>query len=51
MTKEQLNNNKQELKDYIYNRKWLEERLKDIQERKSILDKITTTLSDMPKRK
>lgn len=49
MTKEQLNKNKQELKDYIYNKKWIEGRLKDIEERRYILDKITTTLSDMPK--
>jgi hypothetical protein len=49
MTKEQLNKNKQELKDYIYNKKWIEGRLKDIEERKSLLNKITTTLSDMPK--
>ena len=51
MTKEQLNKSKQELKDYIYNKKWIEERFNDIQERRSILEKITTTLSDMPKRK
>ncbi len=49
MTKDQLNKNKQELKDYIYNKKWIEGRLKDIEERRYILDKITTTLSDMPK--
>lgn len=49
MTKEELNKNKQELKDYIYNKKWIEERLEDIKERRTLLDKITTTLSDMPK--
>ena len=49
MTKEELNQNKQELKDYIYNRKWIEERLEDIKERRSLLDKITTTISDTPK--
>lgn len=49
MTKEELNRNKQELKDYIYNKKWIEERLEDIKERRTLLDKITTTLSDMPK--
>ena len=49
MTKEELNKNKQELKDYIYNKKWIEGRLEDIQERRSLLDKITTTISDMPK--
>lgn len=49
MSKEELNKNKQELKDYIYNKKWIEERLEDIKERRSLLDKITTTLSETPK--
>lgn len=49
MSKEKLINSKQELKDYIYNKKWIEGRLEDIKERRSLLDKITTTLSDMPK--
>ena len=47
--KKDLNKSKQELKDYIYNKKWIEERLEDILERRSLLDKITNTLSDMPK--
>lgn len=42
---------KQELKDYIYNKRWLEEKLEDIKERKSLINNITATLSDMPKRK
>lgn len=49
MNREDLNKSKQELKDYIYNKKWIEERLEDIKERRTLLDKITTTLSDMPK--
>lgn len=49
MTREDLNKSKEELKDYIYNKKWIEGRLEDIRERRSLLDKITTTLSDMPK--
>ena len=49
MNREELDKSKQELKDYIYNKKWIEERLEDIKERRSLLDKITTTLSDMPK--
>lgn len=49
MNKEKLMKSKQELKDYIYNKKWIEERIEDIKERRSLLDKITTTLSDMPK--
>lgn len=51
MSKDELNKKKQELKDYIYNKRWIDERLEDIKERRSLLDKITTTLSDMPKRK
>lgn len=49
MNREDLDRSKQELKDYIYNKRWIEERLEDIKERRSLLDKITTTLSDMPK--
>lgn len=49
MNKDRIFEAKQELKDYIYNKKWIEERLEDIKERKSLLDKITTTISDMPK--
>ena len=49
MNKEVLNKSKQELKDYIYDKRWIEERLEDIKERRSLLDKITKTLTDMPK--
>lgn len=49
MTREDLEKAKQELKDYIYEKKWIEERLEDIKERRSLLDKITNTLSDIPK--
>lgn len=49
MNREDIEKNKQELKNYIYDKKWIEERLEDIKERKSLLYKITTTLSDMPK--
>ena len=49
MNREVLDRSKQELKDYIYNKKWIEERLEDIKKRRSLLDKITKTLSDMPK--
>ncbi len=47
--KEDLEKAKQELKDYIYEKRWIDERLEDIKERKSLLDNITSTLSDMPK--
>lgn len=49
MNREILDKSKQELKDYRYNKKWIEERLEDIKERRSLLDKITKTLSDTPK--
>lgn len=49
MNKEVLNKSKQELKDYIYDKRWIEERLEDIKERRSLLDKITKTLTDIPK--
>lgn len=48
--KEDLEKSKQELKDYIYNKKWIEEKLEDIKEKKSLLNNITSTISDMPKR-
>ena len=47
--KEDLEKAKQELKDYIYEKKWINERLEDIKERRSLLDNITSTLSDMTK--
>lgn len=49
MIREDLEKAKTELKDYIYNKRWIEERLEDIKERRSLLDKITATISDMPK--
>lgn len=49
MNKDELIKAKQELKDYIYNKRWIEERLLDIEERRTLLDKITNTLSDMPR--
>ncbi len=48
--KEDLEKAKQELKDFIYNKKWIEEKLQDIKERKELINNITTTISDMPKR-
>lgn len=40
---------KKELREYRDNIKYIEEKLEDITERKSLLDKITNTISDMPK--
>lgn len=48
--KEDVEKAKQELKDYIYNKKWVEERLRDINEKKELINNITSILSDMPKR-
>lgn len=41
--------NREDLKRYKYNQEWLKERLEYIEEQKSLLTKITTTISDMPK--
>ena len=43
--------NRADLKDYRYNQKWIEGRMAYIEEYKTNITKITTTLSDMPKRK
>ena len=40
---------REDLKDYKYNQEWIKGRLEYIEEYRSTLDKITTTLSDMPK--
>ncbi len=40
---------REDLKRYKYNQEWLKERLEYIEEQKSLLTKITTTISDMPK--
>lgn len=40
---------REDLKKYKYNKEWLNERLEYIEEQKSLLTKITTTISDMPK--
>ena len=47
--KDDVEGSKQELKNYIYDKKWIEEKLEDIKERRDLLDNITITLSDMPK--
>ena len=40
---------KQELREYVYNKKWIEDKLIDIKERRTLLDNITSTISDMPR--
>ena len=40
---------REDLKKYKYNKEWVKERLDYIEEQKSLLTKITTTISDMPK--
>ena len=42
---------REDLKDYKYNQNWINDRLEYIEEYKASLTKITTVLSDMPKRK
>lgn len=39
---------KEELKAYIYDKTFIEERIQDIEERKTLLGKITATITDMP---
>lgn len=39
---------KEELKAYIHNKKFVEERIETIEERKSMLEKITTTITNAP---
>ena len=41
--------NRDDLKKYKYNQKWIEGRLEYIEEYRSKITKITSTLSDMPK--
>ena len=41
--------NREDLKDYKHNQKWIKGRLEYIEEYKTTITKITTTLSDMPK--
>lgn len=40
---------RKDLKEYKYNEEWIKERLEYIDECKSTINKLTTTLSDMPK--
>ena len=42
--------NREDLKDYKYNQKWIEGRMEYIEEYKTRIEKITNTLSDMPRR-
>lgn len=42
---------REDLKDYRYNQNWIKGRLEYIEEYKTNITKITSVLSDMPKRK
>lgn len=42
---------RKDLKDYKYNQQWIQGRLDYIKEYKTSIENITSTLSDMPKRK
>lgn len=41
--------NRQNLIDYLDEKEWINDRIKDIEERKELLNKLTTTYSDEPK--
>lgn len=41
--------NRKDLIDYLEEKQWITDRLKDIEERKKLLNKLTTTYSDEPK--
>ena len=41
--------NRQDLKDYKYNQIWIEGRIEYLESYKANIEKITTTISDMPK--
>lgn len=41
--------NREDLKDYKYNQKWIKDRLEYIEEYKTSIEKITSVISDMPK--
>lgn len=40
--------NRKDLKDYKYNQEWIKDRLEYIEEQRSIITKVTSTLTDMP---
>lgn len=42
---------REDLKEYKYNQKWIKGRLEYIEEYRTSLTKITSVISDMPKRK
>lgn len=42
---------RKDLKDYKHNQKWINDRFEYIEEYRTSIVKITSTLSDMPKRK
>lgn len=39
---------KEELKSYIYDKQFIDERMQDIAERKTLLERITSTITDTP---
>lgn len=43
--------NREDLKNYKNNKEWIKDKLEYIEEQKTMLYKITATLSDMPVRK
>ena len=41
--------NRKDLKDYKYNQEWIKEQMEYIEELNSTINRLTTTLPDMPK--
>ena len=43
--------NREDLKKYKYNQQWIKDRTEYLEEYRATINRITTTISDMPKRK
>ena len=46
--KEKIQEAKKELNDYIYNKRLIDKKIEDIKERKTLIEKITVELSNLP---
>ena len=46
--KQKIQEAKKELNEYIYNKRLIDEKIEDIKERKSLLEKTTIELSNLP---
>lgn len=43
--------NREDLKNYKYNKQWIKDRMEYIETQKETINKLNSILSDMPKRK